>query len=266
MYPKTAPKLHPTRIYRKGERAYFGGSLNDAVLHWPNIADYHVVGGHTLTIDPKITDEGILKLFTEAEATGLLLLQQSHFLLHASSVLINGRAYVFCGTPGAGKSTTVAAFVKAGYAPLADDMTVIRFDQNQQPFVVPQGPSIKIWENTAQNLGFERSKLSPCFEGHDKFYYYFEGHYPTEPLPLGGIYLLHRSNRFGQSQQLPFGQVPFELIKHFPLPHQLLKGEYLQKHFTDCMAIAKNAPTIRQRRPEGFDNLRQWITKFGKLK
>ena len=259
MSPKTTPKLSPTRIYRKGERAYFGGSLHDAVLHWPNIADYHIVGGHTLSIDPKITDEGILKLFTEAEATGILLLQQGFFLLHASSVLINGCAYVFCGTPGAGKSTTAAAFVKAGHAPLADDMTVIGFDQNQQPFVVPQGRSIKIWQNTATKLDFDQSKLSPCFEGHDKFYYHFEGQYPSEPVPLGGIYLLHRSNRFGQTQRLPLGQVPFELAKHFPLPHQLLKGEYLRKHFIECINIAKNAPIIRQRRPEGFEHLRNWV-------
>jgi hypothetical protein len=257
-------KLLPTRIYRKGERAYFGGSLNDAVLHWPNIADYHIVGGDTLTIDPKTTDEGVLKLFTEAEATGILLLQQGHFLLHASSVLINGYAYVFCGTPGAGKSTTVAAFVKAGYAPLADDMTVIGFDENRKPFVIPQGPTIKIWQNTATHLDFDQPKLSPCFEGHDKFYCYFEGDYPTKPVPLGGIYLLHRSNRFGLSQQLPFGQVPFELIKHFPLPHQLLKGEYLQKHFTECLNIAKNVPIIRQKRPEGFDNLKKWVANFGR--
>ncbi len=255
-------KFHPTRIYRKGERAYFGGTLNDAHLHWPNVADYHVVGGHTLTIEPKIEDEGVLKLFTDAEATGLLLLQQGYFLLHASSVLVNGKAYIFCGTPGAGKSTTVAAFVKAGHAPLADDMTVIRFDETQKPFVVPQGPSIKIWENTASNLEFDSSKLKPCFEGHDKYYYHFEGIYPTEPVPLAGIYLLHRSTRFGQSQQLPFGQVPFELLKHFPLPHQLLKGEYLQKHFSECLNITKNASIIRQKRPEGFENLRKWIAGY----
>jgi hypothetical protein len=144
-------------------------------------------------------------------------------------------------------------------------MTVIRFDENQRPVVVPQGRNIKIWQNTATHLDFDPAQLTPCFEGHDKFYYYFEGNYPAEPVPLGGIYLLHRSNRFGQHQHLPFGQVPFELIKHFPLPHQLLKGEYLQKHFTECLNIAKNAPIIRQRRPEGFDNLRQWVDSMATL-
>ena len=121
------PKLSPTRIWRKETKAYFGGTFDDAFLHWPDIADFRAEGGHTLHISPKIKDEGTLKLFTDAEATGLIYLQQGYFLLHASCILINNKAYIFVGTPGAGKSTTVAAFVKAGNAPLADDMTVITF-------------------------------------------------------------------------------------------------------------------------------------------
>lgn len=254
-------KLSSTRIYRSGIRALFSGTLSDAHLHWPDIANYHVVGGHTLTVDAITKDEGVLKLFTESEATGLLLLQRGYFLLHASSVLVNGRAYIFCGTPGAGKSTTVAAFVKAGYAPLADDMTVIGIDDNNQAFVVPQGPNIKIWETTANGLGIDTSTLKPCFEGHNKYYHQYEGEYPSEPIPLEKIYLLHRSNRFGQTQLLPKIAVPFELLKHFPLPHQLLNSEYLQVHFKQSIKIAQRQAVVRHRRLEGYDKLQKWVTE-----
>ena len=259
--PLVLPKLSPTRIWRKDTKACFGGTFNDAFLHWPNIADFRAEAGHTLHISPKIKDEGTLRLFTEAEATGLIQLQQGYFLLHASCILINRRAYIFVGTPGAGKSTTVAAFVKAGNAPLADDMTVITF-QDGKPFVVPQGSAIKIWENSATNLNFEKEKLKPCFEGHNKYYYEFEGEYSYEPVPLGGIYVLNRSNRYAKNPVIPSSQVPFELLKHFPLPHQLLKDKYLQKHFIECLQIARNVPVIRQKRPEGFENLMNWVKNF----
>lgn len=255
------PKLRPTRIWRRGEKAYFGGTLEDAYLHWPNVADFRAVGGEVLYVSPKIEDEGVLKLFTEAEATGLINLQQGYFLLHASSILVNDKAFVFAGTPGAGKSTTVAAFVRAGHAPLADDMTVITFIKNK-PYVIPQGPAIKIWSNTSTKLHFEPDKLKPCFEGHDKYYFEFEGNYSYDLVPLGGIYLLHRSNRYSNSAAISPTQVPFELLKHFPLPHQLLKGTYLQKHFMESLQIAANVPIIKQKRPEGFDNLRNWVEKF----
>ncbi len=249
----------PTRIYRSGKRAFFAGTLADAHLYWPDIANYHAIGGHTLTVDAITQDENVLKLFTEAEATGLLLLQQGYFLLHASSVVVDGRAYVFCGTPGAGKSTTVAAFVKAGYAPLADDMTIIGFDNDNKAFVVPQGPSIKIWDTTAQGLNIDTADLKPCFEGHNKYYYQYEGQYPTEPIPLEKIYLLHRSKRLGLTRKLKTSIIVFELLKHFPLPHQLLKSEYLQTHFKQSLAIAQSASVISQKRPEGYDKLQKWI-------
>jgi hypothetical protein len=258
------PKLYPTNIYRGGERAYFGGAFQDAVLHWPNVATYRIVEGKTIDIEPQTQQPDILQLYTEAKATGILLLQQGYYLLHASAVFINHKAHVFCGTPGAGKSTTTAAFVKAGHAPLADDMVVIWFDDAKKPYLIPQKePKIKIWQDSAENLSFDPATLSPCFEGHNKFYYYFDGSYPNEPIPLGGIYILHRSNRFGQLQEVSPKNAVIELIKHFPLPKQLLyKDSYLQKHFVESLLIAHTTPIYRQKRPKNFEQLQKFVIEF----
>jgi len=250
--------LARTRIHRKGVQARWGGNLMDSYLHWPEVADFRAIDGKQLLVSPQIDEEGVLRLFLESEATGLIYLQQGYFLLHASAVKIGDKAVIFAGTPGAGKSTTTAAFVKAGHAPLADDMVVIMFE-NGQPYVVPNGPQIKIWHTTAHGLGFAASDLEPCYEGHNKFYYTFKGPYPTAPVPLAKICLLHRSNRYLNQPHFSAAQVPFEFLKHFPLPHQLLKGEYLQKHFFESLQIAKHAAITRLIRPEGFEALMRFV-------
>ena len=251
--------LRPTRIYRQGRRAYFGGTLAESFLHWPQVADFKATNGQTLTINALTNDEALLRLFTESEAAGLIYLQKGYFLLHASAVQVGQQAVVIAGTPGAGKSTTAAAFVKAGCAPLADDMTLITFDQSGKPFVVPTGPTLKIWQTTAEGLGYQPQHLQPCLEGQNKFYHTFLGDYPTAPLPLARIVLLHRSNRLKAQNSISASGVPFELLKHFPLPHQLLKGDYLQTHFGQSLQLARHAPVVLQYRPQGFDVLQNWV-------
>jgi hypothetical protein len=47
--------------------------------------------------------------------------------LHASAVVIDGRAVAFLGHSGAGKSTMAAAFVRRGFAALTDDVLALDF-------------------------------------------------------------------------------------------------------------------------------------------
>ena len=50
------------------------------------------------------------------------------FVLHASSVNMNGSAIAFSGFKGYGKSTTAMAFYNQGYSVVADDYIIIDFD------------------------------------------------------------------------------------------------------------------------------------------
>jgi hypothetical protein len=253
-------KLKPTRIYRRGIRAYFGGHSDDFIIHWSGLATFRATHGKLHT-EAFTTDPDLLRLFADSEARAAVDFQEGGFVLHASAVCVNGEAVIFAGTPGAGKSTTTAAFVQAGYAPLADDIVTVIFD-NGKPFVKPTEPQIKIWQATADGLGFAAETLKPCIEGHDKYYHTFTGKYPAKPVPLRAVYLLHRSNRFVAQESLKAIQTPIELIKHFPLPHQLLVGQVLQKHFADCLKIAQSVPIIRLRRPKGFAKLRDFVRSF----
>lgn len=54
-----------------------------------------------------------------------LLSSNSGFLMHGSSVVIDGKAYVFTGPPGAGKST-IMKMLSSRYPVIADDSVIIK--------------------------------------------------------------------------------------------------------------------------------------------
>jgi hypothetical protein len=56
---------------------------------------------------------------------GYVLRARGILAMHASCVTIEGRAVLFGGAPGAGKSTTAAALVQRGARPVSDDLTAL---------------------------------------------------------------------------------------------------------------------------------------------
>jgi hypothetical protein len=77
--------------------------------------------------------------------------------LHASAVSIDGRAVVFLGAAGAGKSSLAAAFGASGVPVLSDDVVPVRLFDGR--FLVDPGfPRLSLWPDTAAALfGTERS-------------------------------------------------------------------------------------------------------------
>ncbi|TDE16270.1 serine kinase [Dyadobacter psychrotolerans] len=255
-------KLSKTPIYRRGTRALFGkGKEGGLILHWPEIASFEAIDGKTLMVSPLTDDPNLLSLFTVSEALGLILFQKGYFLLHASAVKVGDEAWCFMGNPGVGKSTTAAAFIKAGCQLLSDDLTAIGFDQNGVAQIIPSYPQLKIWDNTVNGLSYDRDTLQPVSEGINKFSYQPKKSFDHKPVKLGAIYFLHKAKNRAASKALSPGEIPIETLRNFPLPVQLLKGEALKKHFAQSFKCAVTARLWRKRRPDGFAKLENWISE-----
>jgi hypothetical protein len=255
------PRLSKTPIYRRGIRAMFGkGKYENLILHWTGIADFEAISGNTLVVDAKTPDPNLISLFTVSEAIGLTLFQRGDFLLHASAVKVGNQAWCFMGNPGAGKSTTAAAFIKAGCELLSDDLTAIRFNASGVPYIVPAYPQLKIWDNTVNGLQYDRGALQPVSEGVNKFSYHPAHNFQQEPVKLGAVYFLHKAKNQPVLASLATFSVPIETLRHFPLPVQLLKGETLKRHFQQSLNCAIHAGMWKKRRPDGFQNLESWVT------
>lgn len=260
------PKLKKTPIHRRGIRALSGKDAEgNLILHWDEVADFKAIDGKKLIVSAQTDDKNLLSLFVVSEALAMILFQKGYFLLHASAVKIGDEAWCFMGNPGAGKSTTAAAFIKAGATLLSDDLTAIKFDENGKAFIIPGYPQLKIWNNTVNGLSYDRDNLEPVSEGVNKFSYKPEGVFSLEPVALSNIFFLHKANNRPALQALKSSEVPIETLKNFPLPIAFLKDTLLANHFTQSFMCARSSDLWRKRRPEGFSTLEKWVDESMKL-
>jgi hypothetical protein len=112
--------------------------------------------------------------------------------LHASAVAVGDFAVALAGCPGAGKSTTAAAFARCGFPVLADDVVALR-DHEERFFVEPGYPRLNLWpDSVIALLGSDEAspRITPTW--NKRYMALGENGYrfTSEALPLGAIYVL----------------------------------------------------------------------------
>ncbi len=254
------PPLEPTSINRQGIEALFGGTTQDAYLHWQGIATLLAKDGKTLIVDPDSDDiqPQLLNLYILSEALGIILYQKGFFLLHASAIKIGEQVVIFAGTPGAGKSTTAAAFAKCGYTVLADDMVAISLDNPGKTIVYPAFPQIKIWQSAVKGLGYNPSLLPPLFPGSRKRVIRQKENFPVDSFPLAHIFILEEGADL-KITKMDGTNAFFSLARFFPLPSDLLQGTALERHFQQCVQLTEDVDIWKVENPKNFEALKKLV-------
>jgi serine kinase of HPr protein (carbohydrate metabolism regulator) len=68
---------------------------------------------------------------------GILFHQRQQIVLHASAVRVAGKAVLFYGSSGTGKSTLAAALAQRGYPLIADDVCTVTAETRARPWCIP---------------------------------------------------------------------------------------------------------------------------------
>jgi hypothetical protein len=255
----TLPTLVQTKIYRAGVQALYGTQHASHFLVWPRLVALQITENNITYHKLGEIPQGLLRILILSEALGIILHLRGYFMLHASAIEYLGQATVFLGTPGAGKSTTVAAFAKHGFHVLSDDLVAIA--PNDPHMVISAFPEIKIWKNTAEGLGIDVSNLSPAWEGKDKFTMKLSTpSSDTNAYPLKHILVITPLHEHNSNASALVGTV--ELLKYFPLPHQLLNSISLKKHFEVSGSILSSSDIISVQRPADFGELSDYVQNF----
>ena len=162
------------------------------LLRLPGIGRFLADSGRTLDVEPEHGTHAADSMpFVLGTAFGALLHQRGKFVLHASAVAVDGKAYAFCGRSGIGKSTLAAALCRAGCRFISDDMSAIDLDEFGEPVLWPDGRRLKLFDDSVSlcNLGDSRREAVRSRIGK----HYVEPPSTTVdgPVPLGAVYILH---------------------------------------------------------------------------
>lgn len=184
---------------------------------------------------------------------GFVLRLRSITCLHASAIAVGGQAIALLGEPGAGKSTTAAAFAQLGYPILSDDIVAL---SKKRPFLVQPGyPQVRLWPDSVKTLyGFADllPRLTPTW---DKRYldltergYRFQ----QQPLPLAAVYILGERSEDAVAPfviDMPARTALMALVGN-TYANYLLDQEMRAQEFADLSRLVEHVP-LRQVIPHG---------------
>ncbi len=163
------------------------------LLHVQKVASYYVSDGKKIVIQSlEDADDTSIRLFCLSNAFAALLHQRGSIPLHCSAFIDQEQLVLIMGDSGAGKSTTLAAMVQAGYTPFSDDVCVPLWEKEQKRLnMVSSYPMMKYWGDTFKliNLGESDRKIRPEI---DKYGVYFHDQFILDPMPVKMVIILEK--------------------------------------------------------------------------
>ncbi|AGF77911.1 hypothetical protein UWK_01350 [Desulfocapsa sulfexigens DSM 10523] len=207
-------------------------------------------------------------LFLVGPILGFMLRLQGVTCLHASGVVIEGRALAITGPSGSGKSTLAAAFAAAGFPILSDDILPLQFEQGS-PQALPGYSRLRLYPRSFKGITQLPDDL-PALSPHWSKCYLDVGSAPYSfhhlSIPLHVVYFLDWKKSDAAVSQImpvkPISAVP--LLAANTYRNEVLDSDMRKKEFFFLSQLASKVTvrTIRMRDDlHGISNLVDVIRK-----
>lgn len=199
---------------------------NQYILDGTGVAKFSVFNGTEIVVDiydGAAYDDVIL--FLNGSVLAALAHQRGRLPLHSSVVEHNGKAVLFTGNSGAGKSTTAAAFQQLGYPLVTDDVATIDIVDGI-PYTFPNLPRLKLWLRSLKMLDVSEKEFNKVRQELNKFYVPAAEHFcHKEQLELDTIFHITSDATLTEPaiRQIE-GIEKFNTLKHNVHRSRLVKG------------------------------------------
>lgn len=121
-----------------------------------------------------------------------VLALRGEVMLHAACVVIDGRAHLFAGPSGIGKSTLAAGFARAGCRVLAEDVVRVAATPGGHYVAYPSYPGARLREGSFLLEGVRKGQRASRLGLPKHRVYWDDTASPLEPVRLGGLHFLAR--------------------------------------------------------------------------
>jgi hypothetical protein len=239
----------------------YESGAQDHYVAWPGVGAFLIRGAQAIDVEPA---PGVSLPLLNFPLLGPVMARLLHLrgmlVLHASAVDLTGRGAVFLGAKGAGKSTTVAAFVAAGHRLLTDDVLAIRFSSHECPHIVPGFPQLKLNVDVADRFVWDGAvAMPPPIPGFPKQQRRLTGCFSHAPVLPRCIYVLAQgcsAKIVPLSAQDALGPLlSYSFASLFQRRYGQLSKAEAGRHLSQCAALAGLVRVARLERPSDLQRL-----------
>ncbi|QPC85008.1 hypothetical protein G4Y79_11755 [Phototrophicus methaneseepsis] len=224
-------------------------------IRYQGIGSFLVQHGDEVIVDlDEGAPESVVRLALLGPAISVILHQRGFLVLHGSAISINGRAIAIMGNSGDGKSSLAASLQGKGYDLIADDLSVIDVDDQENIRLRPGYPQLKLWPDLLEAVGDDAAKLEQVSPNIDKRAKRLQAGFVDQPVPLHRIYVLGVADSVAVeplSGQEAFMQLVYNSHNVFLLDDTGTS----QSHFFQCAQLIKHVPVCRLQRPWSLDHM-----------
>lgn len=122
----------------------------DLVIRFADATSFRIAADgraiELLSAPPKYTS-GDLAAYALGPVAAVALHLQGAVLFHAAAVVMRGKAVLFAGESGSGKSTIAAILHRQGYGVMSDDITELDGDR-----ALTSVPAVRLWPDALESL------------------------------------------------------------------------------------------------------------------
>jgi hypothetical protein len=159
------------------------------LLVLPGTGRILVRNGNEITVEPE-ADASNLSAILTGSIQAVLWHQRGLLPLHASVILIRGRAVALCGSGAAGKSTLAALLAAQGHSVIADDICVIDARSGGQVTVQPGYARLQLWPDALAALGLATTGLKRALAHKEKYFLDCGNGVASEPHELAAVVMI----------------------------------------------------------------------------
>lgn len=160
---------------------------------WPGVVSIRIVGPELVYVEPHPeVPDNLLPFQLLGPVMGWILHLRKFCVLHGSAVAFKGKSFGFLGDKMAGKSTTAAAFLRAGADLLTDDLLAIETPQTGGLVVQPAFAQLKLSEEAGASVQVPGARSLPLvLEGFPKKQFRLDSMH-EEPTGCDALFVLQR--------------------------------------------------------------------------
>jgi len=215
-----------------------------------------IENGRTIVFDAcHGVDEERVRLEFIGTTQSMLWYQRGYLPLHASALLVDGRAIAVGARSHSGKSVLAAALTRRGCPLVADDMMVVD-SSGKAPIVLPGYQKLRLWEDACEQLGLRDKAIANAHYAPGKFVLETAGAPPHDPVPLTDLFILS-GDRTDRLSAEPLGPVQ-GLQNLLAATHMLDAARDMGRQeqvFSGINAIVANVRIWRVTAPEGLEHV-----------